>query len=189
MIERRIGIDSLFHLSTENIIFSPEGGLCITPLDLSSIEENQHGIKNNEWKRYSCPEILNGEIRDANEETTVFTLGVILYSCLTASIPFNECDSETSGNMIMEGKRPSIEGIMEEWKDWIDLIVSCWNEEARRRIRLNGLIEEMIKKGGNLFKTEERMRKRLEREEKRTKVKEEKEKKAEESNVEPRVLF
>jgi preprotein translocase subunit SecG len=189
MIERRIGIDSLFHLSTENIIFSSEGGLCITPLDISSIEENQHGIKGNEWKRFSCPEILKGQVREGNSETIVFTLGIILYSCLSASIPFNEVDSETAGNMIIEGKRPSIEGMVEEWKEWIDLIVSCWNEEGRRRIRLNELIEEMLQRGGNLFKREERMRKRLERKEKLKKVKEEKEKKEEESKVEPRVLF
>jgi hypothetical protein len=79
--------------------------------------------------------------------------------------------------------------MMEEWKEWIDLIVSCWNEERGSRIKLNELIEEIIKRGGNLFKKEERMRKRLEREEKMKKKKEEKEKQAEESEVEPRVLF
>jgi hypothetical protein len=116
-------------------------------------------------------------------------LGIIIFSCFTASIPFNEVDSETAGNMIIEGKRPSIEGIIQEWKEGIDVIVSCWNEEGGRRIRLNELIEEMIKRGGNLFKREERMRKRLEREERMKKMKVEKEKKAEESNIEPRVLF
>jgi hypothetical protein len=85
-------------------------------------------------KRYSCPEILKREIREGNSETIVFKLGIILYSCLTASIPFNEFDSDTSGNMIIEGKRPSIEGMMEEWKEWTDLIVSCWDEEGRRSV-------------------------------------------------------
>jgi hypothetical protein len=77
----------------------------------------------------------------------VFSLEIILLACLNASIPFNEFDSETSGNMIMEGKRPSLEGMMEEWKESIQFIISCWESERERRIKLRVLMEEIEKFG------------------------------------------
>jgi serine/threonine protein kinase len=190
MIMNKIRMLGINHLSTENIIFSPDGNICISPSDISSMDGgSEYGIRDSEWKRYSSPEILTGEIREGNEETVVFTLGLILFSCLTASIPFNEFDSETAGSLILEGKRPSMEGRMEEWKEWIDFIVSCLNEEGRRRIRLSELIREMINRGGNLLRKEERMRKKFEREKEKKKEKKEKEKKAEESKRDPAVVF
>jgi hypothetical protein len=53
--------------------------------------------------------MLKGEIKEGNEESLVFSLGSLLYSCLTGIIPFNESDAKTAGNLIISGKRPSIE--------------------------------------------------------------------------------
>jgi hypothetical protein len=107
MIRNKIGMNGINHLSVENIIFSPDGNVCISPLDISSMEGgSESGVRGSEWKRYSSPEMLKGEIREGNEETIVFTLGFLLYSCLSGIVPFNECDSETGSHLIIEGKRP-----------------------------------------------------------------------------------
>jgi hypothetical protein len=128
----------------------------LSPMDISSIDcENEvGGISRNEWKRYSSPELLKGEVSEGNSETVVFSLGMILYSILNGNIPFNEIDGETAENMIISGKRPSIECISKVFKKWKDLIISCWNSEGRKRIRLKDLISEVIKHGGSRFEAQ-----------------------------------
>jgi hypothetical protein len=52
---------------------------------------------------------------------------------------------------VIEGKRPSLEGLKEELKELVEVIVSCWNEEREKRIKLNELIDKMRKIGGEGF--------------------------------------
>jgi hypothetical protein len=80
LIETHEGMDALSHLSPHNICFCPDGSIVITSFDLSGIEEGKGKNFSEEWKRYSSPEMLKGEIKEGNEKSVVFVLGMTMNS-------------------------------------------------------------------------------------------------------------
>eukprot|EP00770_Monocercomonoides_exilis_P000084 MONOS_103.1-p1 / transcript=MONOS_103.1 / gene=MONOS_103 / organism=Monocercomonoides_exilis_PA203 / gene_product=unspecified product / transcript_product=unspecified product / location=Mono_scaffold00002:85661-93625(+) / protein_length=2654 / sequence_SO=supercontig / SO=protein_coding / is_pseudo=false len=64
-----------------------------------------------ECLRWKAPELLNGQKKHATKKTVVFSIGMMLWECLTLQVPFGEYEAEVAGQKIMNGARPEIESI------------------------------------------------------------------------------
>ncbi|KAH7815695.1 uncharacterized protein MONOS_119 [Monocercomonoides exilis] len=64
-----------------------------------------------ECLRWKAPELLNGQKKHATKKTIVFSIGMMLWECLTLQVPFGEYEAEVAGQKIMNGARPEIESI------------------------------------------------------------------------------
>jgi hypothetical protein len=64
-------------------------------------EEEEEGGMSSEWRRYSSPEMLKGEIKEGNEKSVVIVLGMIIKEILNKDIPFNDADSVSAGELIV----------------------------------------------------------------------------------------
>jgi hypothetical protein len=110
---------------------------------LSGIEEGKGNNFSSEWKRYSSPEMLKGEIKEGNEKSVVFVLGMIINSILNKEIPFKDVDCISAGELTVSGKRPSPSLIEKEHKGWMSVISSCLKENIKERISMNEFKGEM----------------------------------------------
>jgi serine/threonine protein kinase len=72
-------------------------------------------------------------VKEGDEKSVVFSLGLMIFSILSGEIPFQSFDGIQGGEMIMKGKRPEIERISSEFEDWIPVIERCWNSERKRK--------------------------------------------------------
>jgi hypothetical protein len=171
ILETKNGINLLNHLSPENIIFSSTENISISPVDLSSVEGGTGAIDENEWKRYSAPEMLQGEVDEATDSTIAFSLGMIAYSILSGGIVFVDFDGDSVADLILQGQRPPIENIVNEFSEWVEFVILCLSPEVDRRPKVKEIMAEMFKKSEakRLKKEEKRIRKlNHENEEKQT---------------------
>ncbi|KAH7816117.1 uncharacterized protein MONOS_18256 [Monocercomonoides exilis] len=76
----------------------------------SSAFEDDEDIRK-ECLRWKAPELLNGTKKHATKKTVVFSIGMMLWECLTLQIPFGEYEAETAGEKIKNGERPGMESI------------------------------------------------------------------------------
>jgi hypothetical protein len=137
LIEAHEGMEAVSHLSPSNICFCPDGTIVITSFDLSGMEEGKGKNFSEEWRRYCSPEMLKGEIREGNEKSVVFVLGMIINSILNKEIPFKDFDSVAGGELIMKGQRPSVSLISKEHKEWMLVICNCFKENIKERLSMN----------------------------------------------------
>ncbi|KAH7816163.1 uncharacterized protein MONOS_16042 [Monocercomonoides exilis] len=78
-------------------------------LPSSAFEDDEDNRK--ECLRWKAPELLNGTKKHATKKTVVFSIGMMLWECLTLQIPFGEYEAETAGEKIKNGERPGMESI------------------------------------------------------------------------------
>ncbi|KAH7816094.1 uncharacterized protein MONOS_5126 [Monocercomonoides exilis] len=79
-------------------------------LPSSAFEDDEDNRK--ECLRWKAPELLNGTKKHATKKTVVFSIGMMLWECLTLQIPFGEYEAETAGEKIKNGERPNM-GVVE----------------------------------------------------------------------------
>eukprot|EP00770_Monocercomonoides_exilis_P003537 MONOS_3518.1-p1 / transcript=MONOS_3518.1 / gene=MONOS_3518 / organism=Monocercomonoides_exilis_PA203 / gene_product=unspecified product / transcript_product=unspecified product / location=Mono_scaffold00083:78558-85916(+) / protein_length=2452 / sequence_SO=supercontig / SO=protein_coding / is_pseudo=false len=63
----------------------------------------------NECLRWKAPELLMNKKMKATQKSVVFSIGMMLWECLTLQIPFGEYDAETAGDKIANGERPDVQ--------------------------------------------------------------------------------
>jgi hypothetical protein len=120
LIETHQGMTGVNHLSPSNICFCFDGRIVITSFDEEGMEGGEGGGgMSSEWRRYCSPEMLKGEIKEGNEKSVVFVLGMIINSMLEKEIPFKDVDCVSAGELIISGKRPSVSSIENEHKGWM----------------------------------------------------------------------
>jgi serine/threonine protein kinase len=71
------------YLTPENIMYDSNGVVYIGNSSYNDIVD-----KKTEWKRWGAPELIKGEVREADEQTVLFSVGMMIYGTLTAEIPF-----------------------------------------------------------------------------------------------------
>jgi hypothetical protein len=145
MIKNQMGMSGLQHLSGDNICFSIDGIICISCIDLSGMEKGIANLGSSEYIRCSSPEILKGEVIEANEKSVVFSLGMIMYSILNQKIAFDGIEAETAGGMIIQGIRPSVEKITTEFPKWVGIIERSWKTERKERPTFREIEKEIEK--------------------------------------------
>jgi hypothetical protein len=143
LLETHEGMSAVSHLSPHNICFCPDGTIVITCFDLSGIEEGKGKNFSEEWRRYSSPEMLKGEIREGNEKSVVFVLGMTMNSILNKEIPFKDVDCISAGELIVSGKRPSTSLIEKKYKEWMKILSSSVLDNPKERSSIDELKKEM----------------------------------------------
>ncbi|KAH7819042.1 uncharacterized protein MONOS_4378 [Monocercomonoides exilis] len=109
-------------------------------LPSSAFEDDDYYKK--ECLRWKAPELLINKKMGATKETVSFSIGMMLWECLTLKVPFGEYEAEVAGQKIVNGERPRGE-IIEQ--SHLSLVVnSCWSDKASERMSLNALKREFI---------------------------------------------
>ncbi|KAH7816463.1 uncharacterized protein MONOS_15595 [Monocercomonoides exilis] len=78
----------------------------------SSAFEEEDSFKK-ECLRWKAPELLINKKIGATKKTVVFSIGMMLWECLTLQIPFGEYEADVAGQKIVNGERPGLESIWE----------------------------------------------------------------------------
>ncbi|KAH7831743.1 uncharacterized protein MONOS_507 [Monocercomonoides exilis] len=76
----------------------------------SSAFEDEDGFKK-ECLRWKAPELLINKKMGATKESVAFSIGMMLWECLTLQIPFGDYEGEMAGQKIVNGERPRLEMI------------------------------------------------------------------------------
>ncbi|KAH7822672.1 uncharacterized protein MONOS_10737 [Monocercomonoides exilis] len=108
----------------------------------SSAFEDEDDVFKKECLRWKAPELLINKKMGATKESVVFSIGMMLWECLTLQIPFGEYDADTAGQKITFGERPSRKMIAGRGMD--EVVGSCWEEEASKRMGLFEVKKELF---------------------------------------------
>ncbi|KAH7817491.1 uncharacterized protein MONOS_7393 [Monocercomonoides exilis] len=107
----------------------------------SSAFEDENGFKK-ECLRWKAPELLMNKKMEATKESVVFSIGMMLWECLTLEIPFGEYEAEIAGDKIVKGERPSLEGIQSS--KHLQAVISCTSGNSEDRPTLADLKRHFI---------------------------------------------
>ncbi|KAH7818649.1 uncharacterized protein MONOS_2347 [Monocercomonoides exilis] len=111
-------------------------------LPSSAFEEDEDDFRK-ECLRWKAPELQMNKKMGATKESVVFSIGMMLWECLTLQIPFGEFEAEVAGQKIVNGERSKNEannGIMST------LIDQCVSAVPEQRPSLIGLKREFIQR-------------------------------------------
>ncbi|WP_428307455.1 serine/threonine protein kinase [Lacipirellula sp.] len=124
-------------LTPARIILLPEGGVKLVGFDCQMTDKDQvlglrspMGVAN-----YLAPEIFKGKGSAALPTADMFSVGVILYECLTGSLPWQ---AKTPSELVVArraGPAPRVSASVLECPVWLDVLVSKLLE-TKRGIRL-----------------------------------------------------
>eukprot|EP00770_Monocercomonoides_exilis_P006627 MONOS_6593.1-p1 / transcript=MONOS_6593.1 / gene=MONOS_6593 / organism=Monocercomonoides_exilis_PA203 / gene_product=unspecified product / transcript_product=unspecified product / location=Mono_scaffold00210:45498-53552(+) / protein_length=2684 / sequence_SO=supercontig / SO=protein_coding / is_pseudo=false len=95
-----------------------------------------------ECMRWKAPELQMNKKMGATKESVSFSIGMMLWECLTLQIPFGEYEAEVAGQKIVNGERPSLEIIRRSSK--LDIVKTCLEQNSQCRGTLTGLKRELI---------------------------------------------
>ncbi|KAH7822194.1 uncharacterized protein MONOS_8208 [Monocercomonoides exilis] len=99
----------------------------------SSVFEDEDDFKK-ECLRWKAPELLINKKMGATKESVAFSIGMMLWECLTLQIPFGEYEAEVAGQKIVNGERSNMEVISESrMKGMIEKTMSM-NAEHRHSL-------------------------------------------------------
>ncbi|KAH7821203.1 uncharacterized protein MONOS_12746 [Monocercomonoides exilis] len=120
-------------------------------LPSSAFEDDEYNRK--ECLRWMAPELLMNKKMGATKESVVFSIGMMLWECLTLQIPFGEYEGEVAGQKIVNGERPGM-GEAEQ-SSYLGLVKKCVSQDWRERGSLTELKREFIQRfpAGSLIMT------------------------------------
>ncbi|KAH7822801.1 uncharacterized protein MONOS_7096 [Monocercomonoides exilis] len=95
-----------------------------------------------ECLRWKAPELLINKKMRAAKESVVFSIGMMLWECLTLQIPFGEYEAEVAGQKIANGERPALEAVQRS--SFFVLVKSCVSQSPGARPSLVQLKREFI---------------------------------------------
>eukprot|EP00770_Monocercomonoides_exilis_P016445 MONOS_16413.1-p1 / transcript=MONOS_16413.1 / gene=MONOS_16413 / organism=Monocercomonoides_exilis_PA203 / gene_product=unspecified product / transcript_product=unspecified product / location=Mono_scaffold01716:1855-4857(-) / protein_length=1000 / sequence_SO=supercontig / SO=protein_coding / is_pseudo=false len=104
-------------------------------------------FEDDEDNRYEClrwkaPELLNGIKKHATKKTVAFSIGMMLWECLTLNVPFGEYEAAVAGQKIANGERPNTEMIRSS--KLFGAVRACLSQEAKQRLQLGDLKREFF---------------------------------------------
>ncbi|KAH7815786.1 uncharacterized protein MONOS_18282 [Monocercomonoides exilis] len=106
----------------------------------SAFEDDEDNRK--ECMRWKAPELLINKKMRATKESVAFSIGMMLWECLTLEIPFGEYEAVTAGQKIVNGERPDID-LTEERGMW-NVVRKCCSPDPLQRPTLSNLKREFI---------------------------------------------
>ncbi|KAH7830918.1 uncharacterized protein MONOS_8507 [Monocercomonoides exilis] len=107
----------------------------------SSAFEDEDDYKK-ECLRWKAPELLINKKMGATKESVAFSIGMMLWECLTLKIPFGECEAEVAGQKIMNGEKPKPEVV--ESSSLSDTVKCILCQQPNDRPTLNDLKKEFF---------------------------------------------
>ncbi|KAH7825613.1 uncharacterized protein MONOS_2443 [Monocercomonoides exilis] len=111
-----------------------------SPPPSSAFEDDEDNRK--ECMRWKAPELMINRNATASKKTVSFSIGMMLWECLTLQIPFGEYEAEVAGQKIVNGERPSLEAI--DSSTYFESVRSCLSENYDDRQSLIRLKREFI---------------------------------------------
>ncbi|KAH7821076.1 uncharacterized protein MONOS_12905 [Monocercomonoides exilis] len=121
-------------------------------LPSSAFEEDEDAFRK-ECLRWKAPELLMNKKMGARKESVVFSIGMMLWECVTLEIPFGEYEGVVAGQKIVKGERPKVEKMggssLRELEE--KCVVQGWDE----RVTLGDVKRELFMKMpmGSMFVT------------------------------------
>ncbi|KAH7820243.1 uncharacterized protein MONOS_10219 [Monocercomonoides exilis] len=109
-------------------------------LPSSAFEDEEDNRK--ECLRWKAPELMNGTKKHATKESVSFSIGMMLWECLTLQIPFGEYEAEVAGQKIVNGERPDLSEI--EGTTYSRLVRSAVAQNKDDRPSLFGMKREFF---------------------------------------------
>eukprot|EP00770_Monocercomonoides_exilis_P016148 MONOS_16099.1-p1 / transcript=MONOS_16099.1 / gene=MONOS_16099 / organism=Monocercomonoides_exilis_PA203 / gene_product=unspecified product / transcript_product=unspecified product / location=Mono_scaffold01504:2380-7643(-) / protein_length=1684 / sequence_SO=supercontig / SO=protein_coding / is_pseudo=false len=110
-------------------------------LPSSAFEDEEDNRK--ECMRWKAPELLNGTRKHATKKTVVFSVGMMVWECVTLQIPFGEYSGEAAGSMIVRGEKVGM-GVAKGSRVR-GVVGGCLRYEAEDRMTLGDVKRELIK--------------------------------------------
>ncbi|KAH7828062.1 uncharacterized protein MONOS_14332 [Monocercomonoides exilis] len=118
-------------------------------LPSSAFEEEDDNMK--ECMRWKAPELLMNKKMGATKKSVVFSIGMMLWECLTLKVPFGEYEAAIAGQKIMNGERPDVEGI--RGSGLFGVVGSCISAQGKDRPGVVEVRRELLE----IFPAEARM--------------------------------
>ncbi|KAH7815653.1 uncharacterized protein MONOS_9923 [Monocercomonoides exilis] len=81
-----------------------------SPPPSSAFEDDEDRFKK-ECLRWKAPELQMNKKMGATKESVVFSIGMMLWECLTLDVPFGEYEAEVAGQKIVNGERPKMKKV------------------------------------------------------------------------------
>ncbi|KAH7817226.1 uncharacterized protein MONOS_16318 [Monocercomonoides exilis] len=106
----------------------------------SSAFEDEEDSKN-ECMRWKAPELLNGTKSQGSKKTVVFSIGMMLWECVTLKIPFGEYEAVVAGQKILNGERPNCSKASSSYDE---VILAALSEDKKARPTLIGMKRELL---------------------------------------------
>ncbi|KAH7826060.1 uncharacterized protein MONOS_4187 [Monocercomonoides exilis] len=130
-------------ISSSTVVTSASGNDDDDDFLPSSAFEDEDSFKK-ECLRWKAPELQMNKKMGATKESVAFSIGMMLWECLTLQIPFGEYEAEVAGQKIVNGERPSMKEAEESML--LPMILSCLSSESEKRLSLQGLKREFIQR-------------------------------------------
>ncbi|KAH7826081.1 uncharacterized protein MONOS_12421 [Monocercomonoides exilis] len=129
-------------ISSSTVVTSASGNDDDDSLPSSAFEDEDSFKK--ECLKWKAPELQMNKKMGATKESVSFSIGMMLWECLTLQIPFGEYEAEVAGQKIVNGERPSMKEAEESVL--LPMILSCLSSESEKRLSLQGLKREFIQR-------------------------------------------
>ncbi|KAH7815749.1 uncharacterized protein MONOS_3732 [Monocercomonoides exilis] len=109
-------------------------------LPSSAFEEDEDAFRK-ECLRWKAPELLMNKKMGATKESVVFSIGMMLWECVTLEIPFGEYEAAIAGDRIVCGERPRMG---DEHSTLEEVVKGCLSGETGLRPTLGDLKREFL---------------------------------------------
>eukprot|EP00770_Monocercomonoides_exilis_P006525 MONOS_6490.1-p1 / transcript=MONOS_6490.1 / gene=MONOS_6490 / organism=Monocercomonoides_exilis_PA203 / gene_product=unspecified product / transcript_product=unspecified product / location=Mono_scaffold00205:43488-44555(+) / protein_length=355 / sequence_SO=supercontig / SO=protein_coding / is_pseudo=false len=113
-----------------------------SPPPSSAFEDDEDN--RNECLRWKAPELLINMKMGATKASVSFSIGMMLWECLTLEIPFSDYEAEMAGRKISEGQLPSLMKV--NGSTYLGVVQSCLSPNPFERCTLIGLKREFIQR-------------------------------------------
>ncbi|KAH7829886.1 uncharacterized protein MONOS_1418 [Monocercomonoides exilis] len=109
-------------------------------LPSSAFEDEDYFKK--ECLRWKAPELLINKKMGATKESVSFSIGMMLWECLTLQIPFGDYEAGVAGQKIVNGERPNI--LIMEGNDLSGIVSAYLRTNQLERTSLETIKRELI---------------------------------------------
>eukprot|EP00770_Monocercomonoides_exilis_P005280 MONOS_5254.1-p1 / transcript=MONOS_5254.1 / gene=MONOS_5254 / organism=Monocercomonoides_exilis_PA203 / gene_product=unspecified product / transcript_product=unspecified product / location=Mono_scaffold00151:23354-24613(+) / protein_length=419 / sequence_SO=supercontig / SO=protein_coding / is_pseudo=false len=109
-------------------------------LPSSAFEDDEDKWK--ECLRWKAPELVMNRKMGATEKSVAFSIGMMLWECVTLEIPFGEYEGEVAGQKIADGEKPDERGIEESGLK--NMVNACLSAEPSKRPTLTEVKKELV---------------------------------------------
>ncbi|KAH7815288.1 uncharacterized protein MONOS_10705 [Monocercomonoides exilis] len=139
-------------ISSSTVVTSASDDDDSDSLPSSAFEEDEDAFRK-ECLRWKAPELQMNKKMGATKESVVFSIGMMVWECVTLEIPFGEYEGVVAGQKIVNGERPKVEKMggssLRELEE--KCVVQGWDE----RVTLGDVKRELFMKipMGSMFVT------------------------------------
>ncbi|KAH7821935.1 uncharacterized protein MONOS_1203 [Monocercomonoides exilis] len=125
--------------SSDYSAINKNGRKCSPPPSSAFEEDDEYKKESMRWK---APELLINKM-GATKKSVVFSIGMMLWECLTLQIPFGEYEAEVAGQKIADGERPDVKKL--RGSKYFEMIGNCIAANKKDRPSLMDLKKEFFK--------------------------------------------